>query len=205
MGVSELKPKNSRYNLTPAELSITNYDMFHTDLDKREGRGCILYVHKDLKAAPHVSNTEFDDQVWAKVKLNNADQLLIGCMYRSPNSSRDMNDHLNESIRKAADAMESHLLIMGDFNWPNIDWETWRSNSESPDDPNNLFIETVRDSYLYQHINKPTRGRNSQQPHVLDLLFTNEEGMVSDIEYLSPLGKSDHCIITYKFPMLRAI
>ena len=36
-------------------------------------------------------------------------------------------------------------------------------------------------------------------PSILDLVMTNEEGMIENIEYLSPLGKSDHIIISFDF------
>jgi uncharacterized membrane protein (UPF0127 family) len=36
-------------------------------------------------------------------------------------------------------------------------------------------------------------------PHVLDLVFTNEENMVSEMEYLSSIGKSDHCDSQFQF------
>ena len=45
-----------------------------------------------------------------------------------------------------------------------------------------VFIEQVRNCYFYQHTAKPTRSRNMQTLHMLDLIFTNEEGMVADIE-----------------------
>ena len=43
----------------------------------------ILYVHKDLGTSEEQnSNTEFKDQIWCKVKLNNNDTLLIiRCIY----------------------------------------------------------------------------------------------------------------------------
>ena len=31
----------------------------------------------------------------------------------------------------------------------------------------------------------------------MDLVLSNEEGMIQDIEYLSPLGKSDHLVISF--------
>ena len=34
---------------------------------------------------------------------------------------------------------------------------------------------------------------------MLDLLLTNEEGMVSNLKHESPLGKSDHCTLVYEF------
>jgi hypothetical protein len=42
-------------------------------------------------------------------------------------------------------------------------------------------MEKVRDCYLYQHVSKPTRARIDHEPHVLDLLLSNEDGMISDI------------------------
>ena len=46
---------------------------------------------------------------------------------------------------------------------------------------------------------KPTRWRGADSANVLDLVFTNEEHMISDIEYQSPLGKSDHCVLKFYF------
>ena len=36
------------------------------------------------------------------------------------------------------------------------------------------FIEAVRDSYLYQYVEHPTRRRGNDDPSRLDLLFTDE-------------------------------
>ena len=43
-----------------------------------------------------------------------------------------------------------------------------------------------------------TRWREGQEPSTLDLIFTNKEGLVSDVKVHSPLGKSDHGIIMFK-------
>ena len=40
----------------------------------------------------------------------------------------------------------------------------------------------------------PTRVRGQNEPHVLDLVLTDDE-IIDDIEYLSPLGKSDHAVL----------
>ena len=62
-----------------------------------------------------------------------------------------------------------------------------------------LFVESIRDSFLYQHFLKETRGKSTSTLHILDLLFTNEEEMVRDLTYESPLGKSDHCVLNFNF------
>lgn len=67
--------------------------------------------------------------------------------------------------------------MMGDFNLPKIDWLTWTTPRENMNEHHNLFIECIRDNYLYQHINMPTRGHIQQQPniYILDLILSHEE------------------------------
>ena len=44
-----------------------------------------------------------------------------------------------------------------------------------------------------QHVEKPTRQRGDEEPSILDLVISRE--YLSKLEYLSPLGKSDHDVI----------
>ena len=46
---------------------------------------------------------------------------------------------------------------------------------------------------------QPTQVRHRQEPAILDLVLTNEEGMIENIEYGNPLGKSDHLVLTFEF------
>ena len=61
------------------------------------------------------------------------------------------------------------------------------------------FLESVHDSYLVQHVIEPTRYRVNQNDNTLDLIFTNEEGIVKEVEYGPHLGASDHVILTFDF------
>ena len=45
----------------------------------------------------------------------------------------------------------------------------------------------------------PTRGRGSQRPSVIDLVFTNEIDMIDNIDITEPLGASDHAVLDIKF------
>lgn len=102
---------------------------------------------------------------------------------------------LTEAIKKGF----SHILIMGDFNYPEINWESWNTKSDITENIENKFIDTVEDNFLFQHVSKPTRWRGTDTPHILDLIMTNEEPMISNLEYTSPLGKSYHCCLTFDF------
>ena len=87
---------------------------------------------------------------------------------------------------------------MGDFNYKHINWETW-STSKSNDSVEEKFLEALKDSFLFQHVTQPTRHRGSDEPSILDLVLTNEEMQISNIEYESPLGKSDHSSLIFDF------
>ena len=59
-----------------------------------------------------------------------------------------------------------------------------------------LFLEAMRDAYLTQLIDVPTRGRGNDTPSTLDLMITNDNAVVGDIRVDAPLGKSDHALIS---------
>jgi hypothetical protein len=48
----------------------------------------------------------------------------------------------------------SHIFIMGDFNYPNIDWENCNSNGDSTESIEYKFIGNLQDGFLFQHIKK---------------------------------------------------
>ncbi len=48
------------------------------------------------------------------------------------------------------------------------------------------------DSFSYQHVIEFTIYREGQNPSILDLILINGEGMVNNLQYAQPLGKSDH-------------
>ena len=51
--------------------------------------------------------------------------------------------------------------------------------------------------FLHQHITRPTRYRNGAVPSILDLVVTNEEGMIRGMEYLPGLSSSDHLVLRF--------
>ena len=57
-----------------------------------------------------------------------------------------------------------------------------------------LLIRVIRDKYLIQLTDTPTRARGTNTPHILDLVIINNS-YVEKVEYLAPLGKSDHIVI----------
>ena len=93
-------------------------------------------------------------------------------------------------LNEACNARSSHLLIVGDFNFKEIRWDVF-DTTVNEDHAASIFLESIKETYLIQHIKENTSYRSGIQPSLLDLILTNEEDMVSDLEYLPGLGKSD--------------
>ena len=145
-----------------------------------------------------MTNFDEEESVWCDVKLTENDRLLFGCIYRSPNSSISNDVKINKALIHANNIGFSHVLIMGDFNHPSINWY----DSTSPPDvdhPSTRFHEAVRDSFMSQHVTEPTHYRGNCTPSTLDLILANEEGMVENIKYMAPVGKSHHTALCFKF------
>ena len=201
IGVCEIKTKNFRIAPSTTEFSLPGYSLFNSNVDTQNWRGASLYISYILTATPIVLRDEFCESVWATMPLTGSDKLLIGCIYRSPTQQGDVNNaRLCNMLLRASDMKDvSHVLIMGDFNLPLINWScrTCSNNSEKSFD--NTFINCLRDSFFHPHVTIQTRSRHSQNSSILDLIPSNEEGMISSLSHLSPLGKSVHSILTFNF------
>ena len=131
------------------------------------------------------------------LKLDDGSTLSFTSVYRSPNSLDINNKRINSMIRRLGGSMHSHIVIVGDFNMPKIDWMNMTTRTQQLDEEF-YFTEAIRDAYLTQHIDQPTRGRGGDRPSLLDLILTDEVQPTPEIEYCSPLGKSDHSLFKIK-------
>ena len=87
----------------------------------------------------------------------------------------------------------SDTILVGDFNFGCIKWETKSTimRSVSAD----LFLDTIGNLFLEQLVNEPTRIRNEQTSSLLDLVLTNNIYFVDEISVQDPIGKSDHVVL----------
>ena len=195
IAVTEVKPKMNRYNISPSELQIEDYVMYENL--SVNGRGIIIYVHKTLKSFKLETNTSFQEAIWVNIVINNSDPLVVGCVYRSPNSSNENNDKLFKMLKTMTEN-KSQALVMGDFNLPKIDWNTYLTSSDG-NSKESQFLECLRDCFLNQKCTKPTRIRLNNEPSLLDLVLVSNDQSIDNIDYESPLGKSDHRVLQFQY------
>jgi hypothetical protein len=189
IGIVEVRPKNYRFEVQACEISIQGFETFH-NLEYK-GRGiCLLIKHELMPSSVQVMS-KFNECIFVDCKLQGMDNLTIGLVYRSPNSNQENNENLNKLIMEITEAKLPHLLIMGDFNFPEIDWYNMSCKGQQ-NHPAMKFFDTVNDAYLIQHQKDVTRIREGQTPTVDDLVLTNQDEIVNEVSRGPALGKSDH-------------
>lgn len=84
------------------------------------------------------------------------------------------------------------IWLSGDFNAPNINWQTLSIPPESPYlNTQQLLLDIIQDYGLSQMVLNPTRLNN-----ILDLFFTNVPNLINNVRVVS--GLSDHDIVQSK-------
>ena len=115
-----------------------------------------------------------------------------------------MNDQLYKLVKNAIQG-RTHILLTGDFNHPEIDWEN-ETSLQNDNHKATIFLESVvRDNFLYQHVKSPTHYRAEQTPTLIDLILINEEGMVKNVVHSAPLGKSHHQVLSLTSELLQRL
>ena len=191
IAVTEIKSKILTSGLQLAEFNLKGYNIISNDLDINS-RGIILYIDKNIEFSIIENSIAFREYVLIKIKLIDKTELLVCVVYRSPNSSDDNNNLMFDLLRYINKFNKDKFIIIGDFNFPGIDWDHWITRNKNKLELE--FINLLQDNFLIQHVTFPTRARGNDDPHILDLIITNID-FINCIENLSPLGKSDHAVL----------
>ncbi len=119
--ITEVNPKNQRYATTKQELALDGYSLF-TNIDENGVRGVAIFVknHLNTVESRKIKTSGMCEAVAVEIKLRGGDKQLILAVYRSPGSTVENNNKLNEMIRGLNHSGYSHILLLGDFNFPEV-------------------------------------------------------------------------------------
>ena len=92
------------------------------------------------------------------------------------------------------------MYITGDFNFPNVNWFSVNNNNIDE-----IFVETLREAFLIQHVTKPTRIVEGQTHNILDLVLSKAEDDILNIDYCGHIGKSDHLLLKVTTNILKDV
>jgi ribonucleases P/MRP protein subunit RPP40 len=181
-------------NIEDAELVIDGYTMMRKDRvvgTKVRGGGVLLYVKNLINVVLREDyfDNNFQECIWCDIEIG-GEKTLVGLCYRPPDSNKTQDEAL---FKMLAGVSREKLLLMGDFNFPELNW----GKPETLDDSHS-FLKCINDNFLIQCVENSTRGNN-----VLDLVFTSEENMIENLTVGEPFGTSDHQIIRWYFSSIK--
>ena len=181
-------------NLSDSLLCPKDYRLFRKDRTTSEGGGVAIFVRKDIMVneVDLCSDAKNVDIICLDLLFSCQSLRIILC-YRPPYYSNDDFLYLQNmlSVIDKLNIEKHRTVIMGDFNFPSVDWNYYSAPHEKCYD---LFVDFVNDNGLQQHVFEPTRNSN-----ILDLVFTNTDDIVSSLSVAPPFSTSDHNIIKFSF------
>lgn len=207
--VVEAKPKNGKP--TPAEvLELEGYTLHLSPCYmEADTRGAVIYSKDYLNVSlfENYVTCQFKDAIWVEI-IGNSDKLLCGCIYRSgtPSKAKALDDQLHHVIKEMSSiGAYSDVVLVGDFNHPKIKWNTIEYENEqyivgqpSEAEHDQKFVQCLEESSLTQHVTKPTRIREDQNPTLDDLILTKNSEIIEDLQHKSNLGRSDHLMLQFE-------
>ena len=190
-----------------AEINVPNFTPFRKDRQNgKEGGGSCIYVHESIRAT-ELKSFDCNDSVAVFVETDPYPFVLV-CVYRSQSLSVEDNYNIIEQINKI-DIKEGHeMVVLGDFNLPNVAWNTGTVNCPLGS-KNKLFIlqKDFLDMFHYNNLtwlmddSYITRRRivsGTLQESLLDQILVSNVDISRDLKIVSPLGKSDHMGILFE-------
>lgn len=104
------------------EILDKGYTIFRRDRKKIVGRGVLLEVKNNLSVARrHDLETDME-MLCVEVNVKGTCKILLTVFYRPPNSNSDFIQKFSNFLYNSARISKSLSIIVGDFNFPNIEW-----------------------------------------------------------------------------------
>lgn len=180
-------------NIPSSEVTPDGYVLHR--LDRAPCHGLAVFSSPNL---PIVRLTEYEDQEHEYVAFvahfEGSTQLLF-FLYRSPSANSEIFDVLSDKIDTLLGKYPAaEVVVFGDFNVHNVEWLV---HSRATDSNGQAAHSFALSQNLSQIVSSPTRvpDRATDSGYLLDLfLTTNPDSYHHKVS--SPLGTSDHCVVT---------
>ncbi|XP_040067904.1 uncharacterized protein LOC115310035 [Ixodes scapularis] len=164
------------------------FKVFRRDRGSRGG-GVALLI-KDTIPCMSIEHGQDCEMVWASIRFG-CQSMLVGAVYRCLQASIDVIQSLSEFLLTKTKQF-SRIVMAGDFNLPDIDWNCVMPNGIC--NQSRLLVDIAFSNNLSQVVKCPTRVSNDRES-LLDLVFLSEVVTRSILDVSIADGISDHAIV----------
>ena len=105
-----------------SEIFPPNYNVYRNDRGTLGG-GVFILVEKSITSVEQTSFITDGEIEWVKVKMKNNKDLLVGSFYM-PHREQKHLEELSKSLKKIENHNITNIVLTGDFNCPDIRWDT---------------------------------------------------------------------------------
>ena len=167
----EVEPKSSVVTRSPAGHNLECYNTKDKNMNPDEdGRVMLLSLCKESDYKQTLKPNGLDEMQLYEVLLHGG-KVIIVSFYRSPLSCSGSSNKLMFSLIKSVDS-RTRYNVFGDRKNGDINWQSKTTNHDE-DIEKHTFPEAVKDSYLDQHVEKPTREVKHNKTSPLELVLND--------------------------------
>jgi len=174
-----------------SEILESSYVIFRQDRQQdQRGGGVLLCLKSDFVCVRH-RDLEMDEveTVVCEISDINNSKMIIAVFYRPSNMDSGSLQNVVNIFCKIYRTRTKNIFILGDFNFPSINWSSYSSSSNF----DSVFIECLCDCFWSQLMNVSTRCANGSAT-TIDLLITSVPEYVRHIESPSGVFSLDHML-----------
>ena len=150
------------------EILPFGYTIYRKDRDSRGG-GVLLAVNKKFSSSLVPSPPDIEV---ITTRFHNPNPFIICVTYIPPNSGEGYHHSLSNYFTELSKEL-CPIILIGDFNFPDIDWATLQGTSST----SNRFCELLFQLNFTQLIDQPTHIHGN----ILDLVITNTEELIHNV------------------------
>ena len=179
----------AKNTIKSSEVFPPEYTIHWNDRSIGPGGGVFIATREGLITDAQPQLTTDCEIVWSKVKARNKKDIYLCSFYMPHRNLNDIN-RLDDSLRQITQCKTGkHIILAGDFNCPDIDWENMSVKKGAADrEVQQALLDLSIEHGLTQVHDQPTRDLN-----MLDLVFTNNPSTVKTSTSIP--GISDHAMI----------
>ena len=164
------------------EIKIPGFSVVRKDRNKHGGGVC-FYICDGIQYCTIDNIGNGIESLWLSVKQRNKKHIVIGTIYRAPNSNREYCENIFNEIQRAKDISEE-VIVMGDLNFDCISDNGLSQNPIS-------CLESMFD--MTQLIKMPTRI-TLKTKSLLDVIITSNYKKHCNTTVID-ISMSDHCCV----------
>ena len=179
---------------TDAELELAEFNIHRRDrpVNGKHGGGVMIAIRKSLDSTCILKGKDAES-IFCTITRRNKPPAVVACAYRPPDNNIEVATAIARDITDIRSKFKkSDFMMGGDFNLPDINWETFEiKGGNYSKNVNQIILDSCSDNGLRQTVTEPTRkDKRSGVENILDIFLTSNPNLLTKTAVVSGLG--DH-------------